>query len=134
MAVKMKIFHNRTFKIVENMYGVPVTLIIGDYDYYNKTIKKKFNVTDLEKRYSGGETQWIKQGGNFEIFVWMPEITFHSANYGTLAHELLHVAFLIMKNTGFKFDYDNTEPINYLFDFLMTETLWALAKARKKKK
>ena len=128
----MKKFHNKTLTIKEDTYNIPVTLIIGDYSYYDKKVANKFNIERSEQKNFGAETRWVKANNGGEIIIWMPRIDFTSANYGTLAHELLHATFLIMENIGFKFDYNNTEPINYLFDSLMTNTLWQLVKKGRK--
>lgn len=123
----IKKLHNKIFKIKDEIYWFDIWLIVGDKEYYKEYLKRRKIIYE-ESGNRGGETIVTDIG----IFVWIPRIDFTSSNYGILGHELLHVAFRVMEQIGFKFDYGNTEPINYYFEHLMTDTLWKLTKYLRK--
>lgn len=115
------------------MYNFDLVLIVGDKQYYENYCKSWLKLKDETKSDNqGGETFLMEKNKIPYSVVWLPKIDFTSTNYGVLGHELLHVALNVMKFIGFKFDYDNTEPINYYFEYLYTETLWRLVRHLKK--
>jgi len=129
-----KIFHNKTFIVKDNIYNFDLIIIIGDEEFYHKHLKNKYKLDmGKQQKNKGGESFVMKYNDKIGSVVWMPRLNFTSVNYGILGHELLHIALNVMQKIGFKFNYNNTEPLNYYFEYLMTETLWKLVKHMKPK-
>lgn len=124
-----KKFHCKIFKIKDPIYGFDLTLLVGDKEWYESYCEKRF--ADAEKSDNQGGESFVSSEA--KSYIWLPKINFTSANYGALSHELLHITLRVMEKIGFKFSYDNQEPIAYYLEYMMTETLWSLTKYLKKK-
>jgi hypothetical protein len=125
-----KKYHNKSFKIFIDIYNINIILYVGDYDWYQNKIAKMGVAKEEQVNYGGESFVADFEGINISV-IWMPEITFTCENYSILAHEVLHISFRNMQSIGFKFDYDNTEPINYLFGGIYEKILRRLIKRTK---
>ncbi len=101
--------------------------IVGDHDYYQK-ICRKIGLDEFEQRNYGGETFMVERGSGVMNVIWIPRLDFTATNYGAIVHELLHASFKTMEKVGFKFSYDNHEPINYYVGYLLVRVLEKLKK------
>lgn len=128
----MKI-HNKVIKISENIYEYDLHVCIGDYEWWLEYLRKHHGYVHRDQSSYGGETILMSNSdGSYVLSIWMPDMEFTSKDYGTLAHELLHAAFFVMKEIGIQIDADNAEPLNYYFGYLMTETVYRLGQLHRK--
>jgi len=130
----MKTKKNFNFAVKDEIYSIPLHIIVGDFAYYKKIVEQKFDCEmNAEQTNHGGETMMLDGEGGVMIVVWFPRLDFTIENYGTIAHELLHAAFQASRLVGIKFDYENQEPIVYYFEYLFKKAIERLFKEYRKK-
>ncbi len=114
----MKVYKakQRIFNLDDSIYCQDIRVIVGDEDYFKKWLKKNNIKYEEQKFYA--ETGEVNMGTHDMFYVRLRCFGNTPLDMATAIHELLHVTFRVFNNIGFKFDYDNTEPMNYYLEML----------------
>lgn len=114
MASKIKV---KSYYI--DLYKKEVSFILGGSEKEAKEYFLKNYGYDLNsEEFDGIAIEFVKNGLR-KYYVWARFKT----NYPVISHECLHVAMYILEAVGFKLDYDNPEPLNYLHEHIFNLAL-----------
>ncbi len=117
----------------DKIYHSSCDVIIGDWEYFGKFLKKN-KIEGCENNLN-----WYAETGHFHnddgsimgYYIRIPEIDFTSKNYAVIVHELSHLTFHILDDVGIKFGADNQEPYTYLLEMLLVDFLKKAMKSYK---
>lgn len=121
----MKRVSNKAFVIGDEVYQSHCDIIIGDYKYFQKFLKKnKINGDEINLNWYAETGRFHNSGGLISgYYIRIPEITFTNDNYETIIHELAHLVFHVLDDRGVKFGADNQEPYTYLLGSFVKQFL-----------
>lgn len=111
----------KTFQIKDDIYGQDISVIIGCEDIFKKWLKR--NNIRYEESMNYAETGQVDVGTHILYYVRLHQFENTPVEMSTAVHELLHITFLVFENIGFKFDYGNTEPMNYYLEMIYKDFL-----------
>ncbi len=118
--------------IGEPLYSSTVAVFAGNaeqeaIDWYHKQLKKPREV--LPKS-TGRRACFMHSGGHIGGVMWFRDA---SPVVGEVAHECVHAAINVLRHVGIDFGKKSAEEsLTYLVEFLVDETLAALAKKDRK--
>ena len=103
------------FSIKENIYNIPLEVIIGTWEYQNEYLLKKYGLAEREQINFGAESLILTNKGNAITVVWLPEFKYENIdNMVTLIHELDHVGFYILEHINIPI-LDNSPNHAYIY-------------------
>ena len=106
--------------IKDRMYQKRIMLIYGDrYDKVNAYLVKRFGkkVERFDEDEQGGMLEVMHKRRKYFI-LWLERINKSPRDLGYLAHEVLHLTFIISQYLGFKINAESDEPICYYHQYL----------------
>jgi hypothetical protein len=121
----MKKITNKHFKLEDKIYNSSTDVIVGDWDYFHKYLKKQDIELDIANKDWIAETGEIRNddGTLKEYYIRIPVIDWTSENYGTIIHELSHLTFNVLDSVSVKFGAENQEPYTYLLEMFLKDFL-----------
>jgi len=120
--VKKKIPAILHFEIPVDLYHSKVCfLICKDKEGARKFTEVWFESTCEPFKATAYGTTVFKQG--YPTVVWLEHFPKTPSDYGALAHETGHAAFVMLRDLGMGFTDDSEEAFTYLQEYLVTEFL-----------
>lgn len=121
----MKKVINKYFTLDDKIYHSSTEVIIGDWDYFGKFLKKRKIKQDIPNK------NWLAETGIFYndeelldgYYIRIPYIDFTNQNYCVITHELAHLTFNVLHNAGVEFGEHNQEPYTYLLEMFLSDFL-----------
>ena len=99
------------------MYKATLQIVLTDSpEYANKAIGVPYFQLD-ETLYATAHHSFKKSNEYFTI-VLNPLYPYKALDHGTIAHECVHIAHMILNSRGVVADYDNDEPEAYLLGMI----------------
>jgi len=113
------------FKITDNIYNIPLLVFIGEYEDYQESLRKKYNLKHTKQIYYGGESKILTQSGNAICIIWMPKFSYNNIdNIATLIHEIDHVGFYILEHVNIPIlDNQSNHAYIYLKEYFLGKAL-----------
>lgn len=113
------------FDISEKLYAIPVHLIIGSFASVQRYAKKEHGIKKLKQFAHGGCCVEIADSCDVgvAIILWLPKYNHTINNISDLSHECTHAALYVLDMVGVKAGFDNHEPICYLQDHYIHESI-----------
>lgn len=112
MAKEMK-------KIYIDLYKAPIYYLTNVPE---EIAKKRFSHFGFNPHWHGSVGKSMScefENGNIIYGCYLKD----KKDFAVLAHEALHIAFFIFQDRGIKFDIENSEPLNYLVEYIVTQFL-----------
>lgn len=121
----MKKIVNKHFTLEDKIYHSDIDVIVGDWEYFGKYLKKRGIKQDICNHNWLAETGTIQDdnGSVVSYYIRIPEIDFTNLSYCTIVHELSHLTFQVLDAVGVKFGIDNQEPYTYLLEMFLNDFL-----------
>jgi len=107
----------KVLRVEDQLYDYELYLYLGfSFDKYVKHLSDKFGIV-REGIEGYGETVYVGS----QIFIWLnPELD-KTNTLGTLVHEAVHAARIVLTNRGMSLDVDNAEGLAYYTDFIFRQ-------------
>ncbi len=119
----------KRYKIRDDIYLVNIWLVVGDYDDYEKYLKKRFNCDGFEEGIYGipaMQLTTITHEGEKYYYLWMPTFRFVGNYFVDLAHEINHLCFRVFFRRGVLIDDGNNESFCYYFSYMYRKFIMKL--------
>lgn len=127
---------NKAFTYYSTQWNAKTVLFVGDYKNMLEYLRKKFNYSgnDTENKNFAAESFTIVNDDNVKVayVIWLPEFSFTTNEYVSLAHEVLHITTHILDDRNVYYQDSAKEVLNYSFDDFYGQYLKKLHKEYKK--
>ena len=113
------------FKIKEEIYRMPLLVIIGTWEDKSNYLEKRYNIEISEQTAFGGFSELLIGNETSINILWLPNFDINNIDdIVTLAHEIDHVAFNVFDLMNIPIlDNQSNHAYIYLKEYFLTKAL-----------
>ena len=113
------------FKIKEEIYDIPLVVIVGSWQDKCDYLQNKYNIEQGNKQFFGGESVFFTDDGFSITAIWLPSFKYSEPyDIATLVHEIDHSVFRILEHVNIPIlDNHSNHTYIYLKEYFLAKAL-----------
>jgi hypothetical protein len=115
------------YQVKDRMFEQNITLVYNKpLNQFKGYLKRRFGYCLDGDGFDGQCLRLYMSGEPVEYVIWLEKFDCLINQYGLLAHELMHLVYFVMEDTGIRYSEDSVEVFCYYLQSIMSECIYGL--------